>query len=429
MKASTLPRYLIGSKQAILDIAASPLSIVIGLLFVISAGLAREYDGEDLLHGPWHALRPLAVSLASGTTLFLLVHGTAMLRRGKDAGAAPPLGKAYRSFMALFWMTAPLAWLYAIPYERFMSPVDAIGVNLWTLAIVAAWRVLLMSHVISVVYGVPRGAAFFLVMLFADVVAYTAIMLTPTPVIEIMGGIRHTERDALVLGVTSMVTFLSVLSAPIWILGGLISAGLFRPKWATLTNNDSSQASRGMLVTAVVSIFAFTPLLFMGQPEQMNRRVAERLLREGRIAEAFSFASERHTSDFPPHWNPPPRLGYRERVPELRAVRNVIREQLPPQWLMNLYLDKIGRALQEDLLRHWPESSWEQIVERLEERPDISEVDSESRATASFLIEFDATLSESDRIALDKITRMREGEDSSSPSDTSGPTTGAEDAN
>ena len=56
MKASTLPLYLIGSRRAILDIASSRWSLLIGAIFVLSAGFAREYDGEDLIGEPWHAL-------------------------------------------------------------------------------------------------------------------------------------------------------------------------------------------------------------------------------------------------------------------------------------------------------------------------------------------------------------------------------------
>ena len=138
MRLSTLFRFLVGHRDAILELAASRWTILIGAIFVVSAGFAREYDGEDLIHEPWHALRPLGASLASGTTLFLLVHGAVMLCSRKADAKPPGIGRSYVIFLGLFWMTAPMAWLYAIPYERFMSPVDAIGVNLWTLALVAA---------------------------------------------------------------------------------------------------------------------------------------------------------------------------------------------------------------------------------------------------------------------------------------------------
>lgn len=72
MRASTLPLYLVGNRRAILDVAKSPWSVLVGVLFVLSAGLARENDGEYPVLEPWHALRPLGASLASGTLLFVI---------------------------------------------------------------------------------------------------------------------------------------------------------------------------------------------------------------------------------------------------------------------------------------------------------------------------------------------------------------------
>ena len=79
MNRMTPLAFLFGSKPAILDVATSRGALWIGVLFTIAAGLAREYDGENLLHQPWHLLRPLGASLVSGTVLFLLMH-TVMMR-------------------------------------------------------------------------------------------------------------------------------------------------------------------------------------------------------------------------------------------------------------------------------------------------------------------------------------------------------------
>lgn len=67
MTIRTLFLYLIGNRQAILAIAANRSALLIGFLFVLSAGLAREYDNHDLVHEPWHVLLPLVASApASG---------------------------------------------------------------------------------------------------------------------------------------------------------------------------------------------------------------------------------------------------------------------------------------------------------------------------------------------------------------------------
>jgi hypothetical protein len=44
---ATLLRYLSGDREAILTIARSRCSLWLGLVFVLSAGLARECDGEN----------------------------------------------------------------------------------------------------------------------------------------------------------------------------------------------------------------------------------------------------------------------------------------------------------------------------------------------------------------------------------------------
>lgn len=76
--------YLFGSRGAIEQIAASPEAVLVGLLFVLSAGLAREYDGEYLLAEPYHLLLPLVASLATSFVLYVMLSVTA--RCWRDSG-------------------------------------------------------------------------------------------------------------------------------------------------------------------------------------------------------------------------------------------------------------------------------------------------------------------------------------------------------
>ncbi|XHC26305.1 hypothetical protein ABWH91_02835 [Phycisphaerales bacterium ac7] len=406
MKISLLPRFLLGDREAILELAASRWTILIGAIFVVSAGFAREYDGEDLINEPWHALRPLGASLASGTTLFLLVHCAIMLRSAKADRKPPRIDKSYVIFLGLFWMTAPMAWLYAIPYERFMSPVDAIGVNLCTLALVAAWRVALITRVISVIYGVRAAPVFFIVMLFADAVVFTVVTMVPTPVIDVMGGIRHTDRDALIASVTFTLVVLSVLTAPIWILGSLVAVGWLRPDWRVERSDSSSP--RSLLILAIASVLAFLPAMVVTQPEQVNRRKAESMMLRGDVASAFDFMSARFASDFPPQWNPPPKLGYQEREPELTEVRRVMEAEWPAEWVASIYLEKMGRFLKQDLLYIGGSLSWAQVADRYEQRGD-EQLSEDQRAIVQMLRDRDESLTRTDRDALDRLIRLEAG--------------------
>src|SRR5437763_4576239 len=101
MGIGTLLRYLIGDRRAILEIAGNRHALWVGLLFVLSAGFAREYDGEDLLHEPWHLFIPLAASLVAS----LLLYGLIQMAAGGKMGAIPvgPVSRAgYWQFLGLF---------------------------------------------------------------------------------------------------------------------------------------------------------------------------------------------------------------------------------------------------------------------------------------------------------------------------------------
>src|SRR5262249_5189313 len=156
--------------------------------FVFSAAFAREYDGEDLLDKPGYLFIPLVASLASSFLLFSLISVVA----NKSIRSVEHFVQGYLSLLSLFWMTAPLAWLYAIPYERFMSSLDAMRASLVTLAVVAAWRVVLMIRVLVVLSGAGIFAASFIVLLFGDAVALLVSVAAPLPIplIEVMGGVR-----------------------------------------------------------------------------------------------------------------------------------------------------------------------------------------------------------------------------------------------
>ena len=51
--------------------------------------------------------------------LYSVTWGTARLTHSHE----PSFFRCYAAFLGLFWLTAPLAWLYAIPYERFLPPL------------------------------------------------------------------------------------------------------------------------------------------------------------------------------------------------------------------------------------------------------------------------------------------------------------------
>jgi len=338
MTIRTLIGYLCLRRSAIHTIANSRSAVWLGLLFVLSAGLAREYDGEDLLHQPWHALIPLAASTLLALILYVLVWFGA---RCRDTFPASFFG-GFPSFLSLYWMTAPLAWLYAIPYEMFLSPAEATAANLWTLGIVSVWRVVIMIRVVSVRYGADPWAALFLVMLFADSVALYALAVVPLPVFSIMGGIRLTPSERLIHDITCSIQVLGSLTWPLWLLLTAISLKRTNLYWLPRDwrHPENPPAARSLWLLATFSLVIWVPILPFTQPAQQLRYRAEQLLRDDKLTEAIEFMSQHDRSDFPPHWDPPPRTGYGETRPDISDVLDALLQPEVSPWVREVYADK-----------------------------------------------------------------------------------------
>lgn len=333
MRIRTFLQYLIGRRQAILNIAADRQALRVGFLFVIAAAFAREYDGEDLLHEPWYLLIPLGISLLSSFVLFVMTYGVAKLKNAPGPGFLP----AYLSFLGLYWMTAPLAFLYAIPYERFLTPLDATYANLWTLAVVSLWRVFLMMRVVGVLMGYG-WSAIFLVMTFADVVVLIAVQSSAHLFfISTMGGLRLSPSEQLLGSMACFFCNVGWLSLPVWSIGALVVWAKSKPAWQQ-DAATAEPAGRGMQFLALASLAIWIVILPVTQPVQILRRHVEREMQQGRISSALTLMSAHSREDFPRHWTPP--------QPPLLDVLEVIVGDPPSPWVQVIYVEKFEGFLQ-----------------------------------------------------------------------------------
>lgn len=342
----SLMSFLLGNRQAIEQFAASPRAVFVGLLFVLSAGLAREYDGEYLFAEPYHLLLPLVASLATSFVLYVMLSVTA--RCWRDSGH---WWIGYARFLGLYWMTAPLAWLYAIPVERFLSAYDATAANLSLLAIVSLWRVALMIRVVSVVFRSNVLSAAMVVLFFADIIAIPAVAIVSLATVSIMGGIRLTEAEQLI-GIVSDGTFsLGLMSLPIWFVGAtsVFARGLLR--WPEREMLGIGEGARGATIarslwSAAVVLLAFgLALLPVTQFEQSRRNQIESLVQQDDIRGAVVLLATFEKRDLPPHWDPPPRYGrWGTKPPLIDAVESLLRLDAPPSWLTDNYLAKVDAA-------------------------------------------------------------------------------------
>ena len=330
-------QFMFGRPAAIEAFARSRNAVWVGLVFVFSAGLAREYDGVYLLREPWHLLLPLAASLGTSLFLYALVYGAARRHQVKL-----DWWQGYRTLLTYYWMTAPLAWLYAIPVERFLDPRHATEMNFAFLAVVSIWRVVLITRAISVWLDAGYFRVLLIVLFFADSVLFVANLATPTPVWDVMGGIRLPERESIILKVKLLVWMYSSIGW--WIL--LVAAGVTAFWTKSLWHGREHRNPCNMNVGQSMWVFAFTLLaagvaiLPLAQPEQARRWHAEHLLRTGHVSEGIQYMAATTRDNFPPQWDPPPWYSYGENVPPISDVILALYDTSPPSWIRDVYLDK-----------------------------------------------------------------------------------------
>lgn len=402
----TVFRYLAGQRSAILNIAASPQMLAVGGVLVLSAGFAREYDGEDLLHEPWHLLIPHGASLLTSFLLYLLLRLTGI---GKTQ-QRPAFFRGFPMFLRLYWMTAPLAWLYAIPFERWMSPAEATLWNLRLLGIVSVWRVALMIRVIRVVYGAgPLWRVISTVLLFGDAVMLMAIRFVPVPIFNVMGGVRMSESEHLVLGTTLLLQFIGYPLLFILLIMTLVHTAT---PWTSIMFSKINSVRASTWMMAAVSLLIWPFILPLTQPEQQRRRTAERLIMARDFSGAFEFMSSHNQSDFPPHWSPPPHVARYNPVPPINDLIEVMLDDSPAEWVKAVFLEKFRNTMERTLTRYGfvtdeQLSSSLRIIDRLP-ISDWLPTDEWRRAeAAAFLRELSTsanrTLSQADKDCLQRI--------------------------
>lgn len=375
MNWATFAKYLIGRRSGIEEIARCPAAVWLGFAFVLLAGVARDYDGEDLVARPYWLIVPFVASSATS----LLLYGLAVV----VARPKPPLKRvSYRAILSLYWLTAPMAWIYAIPVERWLGAGAAMSANLWLLKIVATWRVVLMVRVISVLFQVTHFFAAVVVLFFADSVVVVVSHMTPMPIWDIMGGVRLTESEAVLQQSVCATRIFSVMGWPILLIALIVACVNRRNESArtvssaSLMNDESTgglelspsdtvpplkeapevavqeapfkpgELHRSLWLGPVMFGLLGAYLLAVAQPEQRLRSQTEQLLLSGRVTEAIRLMSEHVRSDYPPHWIPPPRPAFEEPGPSApRVAELVLTEKDVAPWVVETMVEKCHRYL------------------------------------------------------------------------------------
>lgn len=299
MKPSVWLGYVFGRSEAIRAVAENRATLWIGIALVLLTSIARNYDQTFILEKPFLWLfGSLLFSVVSGTWLYLIVYGWFVRRAAGDANGKPEFWGRWRAFMGLFWMTAPIAWLYAIPVERFFDSLTAAKANLTLLAIVSLWRVILMTRVIQYLTE-TRWYAVLLWVLFAAAMEILVVFFFggafAKALMEGMGGMRNSPEENLIMTSLAAVFLVALWGAPVVLIAALIlgrsSSGQDLPV------ADKSQPCFGWLI-----IVAIVWLAVAVKPQiELNQNVqVEKLMAAQKYREALDYMGARQPTEFAP---------------------------------------------------------------------------------------------------------------------------------
>lgn len=187
--------------------------IIAGLLFAWIAGLGRYWDHPSAQWWQYWGLGSVAYIFALSAFIWALVK---------------PIGPARWSYSMVFIfvaLTSPLAWLYAVPVERFTSVETAISLNVWFLGIVALWRVALYHTFLRKAARLGGGVAFLMFLLpLVLIMASLSALNLEQGVFEIMAGIERTRTDSEQIR-DAIYARISILGALSFLLAPFLAGG------------------------------------------------------------------------------------------------------------------------------------------------------------------------------------------------------------
>jgi hypothetical protein len=321
MSASVILRFLFGHAESVRTVAFSRASFWTGVILVLLTAIARNYDQTFILEKPFLWLfGPLLFSVLSGTWVFLVGYAIAW---GYMDAERPGFWSAWPAFMGLFWMTAPIAWLYAIPVERLFDSVTAARANVALLTIVSSWRAILMARVFQVLHRAP----FLMCLSWVLIPACIEILVLyffggglAKSIMAGMMGMRNSPEEQVLLDAMNV----AMTTTPWVLLAATISTVAWRMK-ASTSPFPVRQPGKVPWPSLGVAAALWIVVAVVPQLQVARNAAVDRLAADGEFRKLLDYLSAHQPHQFAPSRTLPPGPFEREifeQVPELmRAVK------------------------------------------------------------------------------------------------------------
>ena len=343
MRVSDWLKYLFGHRTAILEVAKWRGGIWASVMLVVLTGIARNYDQTFITEKPLMWLfGSLLFSFVSGGWLYIVLYGFSTRGMADADGRKPPFWSRWRTFMGLFWMTAPIAWLYAIPVERYFDSLTAAKLNITLLAVVSLWRVLLMARVMQVITTARFTMALVWVLFAAALEVCVVFFLGDgfaRRIMASMGGMRNSPEEEILYTAMSNTFSIALWTVPI----ALIVALLWRER-RMLTGFPEQKSGPMPWWTLVVLTGCWVGIAIVPQCELAKSVAVEQLISEGRSRAVLDYFANHQPADFAPARTLPPKPYEREFFEELPACFGVI-QPTDPEWVRVHLMHRLDQML------------------------------------------------------------------------------------
>lgn len=333
--------FLIGNRGAIERVAGSWWSILVGALLIITAGIARNYDHLALSKDFEWFYGPFLASILSSLFIFVIGCGSLIFVKGSKL--------SYLSFLSLYWMTAPCAWIYGIPVERFTDILTATKWNVTFLAIVSLWRVALMTRSLQVLIGEPVGKCASRIIFPASLIMMVASFLKGIELVGIMGGVRlspHEEFLRNAANFTTTISFWAAIFSFITLIDYLVKKE-HPPKrplpWKSIP------APRNVIAIVCVLIFIAVGTTIPLQIKTHRNATLDEYIRSSLYRQAIDYASQFEREDFLVDHHFPPGPKYPRNTINLLAHAKAD----DPTWLIETWIDDLQLDPDDDYLNSY----------------------------------------------------------------------------
>lgn len=183
--------------------------LALGLITAWLAGVGRYWDNPRAELWQYLGLGSLTYVFFLALILWLLIM------------PLKPENWRYKSILTFVGMTSPPAILYAIPVERYFSLSTSQTINVWFLAVVATWRVILLFQYLMRSAKLSGFTVFVAALLPLVIIVSSLAMLNLEHVVfRVMAGITEDEKSAndAAYMILLLITYFSFMASPVLLI-------------------------------------------------------------------------------------------------------------------------------------------------------------------------------------------------------------------